>query len=77
MELNYYRLVFLDQKEYFIQSNILTTVELINLIEYHHNFIPLQLKEGDPVYFNSDQLLSIQKVHTGIIGNQTKLWRML
>jgi hypothetical protein len=40
-------------------------------------FIGLKLKEGDPIYIKFDQLFSIQRVRDGIIGGQTKLWRLV
>lgn len=76
MEKNYYHLVFMNQKEYFIESEIDNIVGFLNLVESKGEYIPLQREEGDPVQFKSTHLFSVQKARQGIIGAQTKLWRI-
>ena len=77
MELkNYYRLVLSNQQEYFIESEFDNVIGFINYLDSNEKYFALKLKDSDPVFFRLDHLLSIQAARQGIIGAQTKLWRL-
>lgn len=83
MELkNYYRLTFDNQQEYFVESQQKEIASFLSDIAEKglfsgNAYIVLQLKDGDPMYMKSNKLFSVQKAHAGVIGAQTKLWRLV
>lgn len=83
MELTYYRLNFTNGQEYFIESDISEQDDLLGsiignrLLGPSKQFIRLQLKDSDPVDISFDKLFSVQKAPKGMIGAQTKLWRLV
>lgn len=85
MELKYYwRLVMTNGQEFVIKSDIeqredfLKTLNSRGLFAAGSSYITLQLGDtADPMDINKDTLFSVQKAREGVIGNQTKLWRLL
>lgn len=83
MELrNYYKLTFDNQQEYFVESKQEETHAFLNDIAEKglfsgNAYIVLKLKEGDPVFIKSNKLFSVQRARDGVIGAQTKLWRLV
>ena len=87
MELkNFYRLVFTNSQEFFIESGVedtevfLKELEGKGLFKSGTGYVVLQIKgnpESDQILIRSDKLFSVQKAREGIVGAQTKLWRLL
>lgn len=84
MELKcYWRLVMTNDQEYFIKSEIEDTDSFLKLLSNRGlltkdvDYIKLQLGDSDPLNIKADKLFSVQKARDGIIGSQTKLWRLL
>lgn len=82
MELNYYRLTFDNQQEFFVasekanESDFLNTVSEKGLFSGNAYIILKLSEESDPVYIKATKLFSIQRARKGVIGAQTKLWRL-
>lgn len=83
MELkHYYRLTFTNGQEFFVESDIedrhvfLKTLGNEGLFS-KTGFVSLQLKDTDPLDLRSDKLFSVQRAHKGMIGAQTKVWRIV
>ena len=83
MELiSFYRLIFTNQQEFFIESDVKETDSFLKILTSagvlgESAYIILQLKDGDPIHMRSDKLFSVQRVQKGIVGAQTKLWRLV
>jgi hypothetical protein len=88
MELNYYQLIFTNGREYFVESEVSDVKAFRKLLASGGTFskeeyIDLQLQGGDPtvisdpVGIKADKLFSVQKARTGVIGIQTKKWRLV
>lgn len=76
MELNHYRLTFDNNKEYLVKTDLGTSEKVMDyVLKTRH--LSLQLQEGDPLHILKERLFSIQKVSDGIIGHQSKVWRLL
>lgn len=84
MELKYYwRLVMTNDQEYFVKTNVEDQDDFLKLLSNKGllskdvDYIKLQLGDSDPLNIKADKLFSVQKARDGIIGSQTKLWRLL
>lgn len=83
---NFYRLVFTNGQEFFIESENKKTEtflkELTNsgLLSLGSDYISIQrvdVDSNDPLNLVKAHLFSVQKVNASPIGAQTKLWRLL
>lgn len=80
----YWRLTFIDGKEYFVKTEIDDKQEfmkkLVNrgILTAGTGYISLKLdKTNEPVNIKEDKLFSFQKANHGVIGNTTKIWTIV
>lgn len=81
MELAYYRLIFDNQREFLVETEIDELDALVRKIDRDilmnkKEYISLQLSEtSDPVLIRSARLFSVQRARD--ISPQSKKWRLL
>jgi hypothetical protein len=81
MELNHYRLIFINNLEFMVESEH----DLPSFIKNIHNsglfkandYITLQLKSSEPLILKLSQLFSVQKIPKEALGAQMKFWRVV
>lgn len=78
MELVYYRLIFENQREYLIETDILKLDKFTSKILDRDGYITLKLTDiSEPINIKTASLFSIQLARDGEIGSQTKKWKLL
>ena len=82
MELVHYRLTFDNQQEFFVESTEPNEAQFLKTLTSagmfsSSEFISLrQSPESDPVFIKATKLFSVQRARKGIIGAQTKIWKV-
>lgn len=77
---NFYRIVFTNSQEFFVESAIEQTESFLMELKEKGaftGFITLQRQDSDPVNISANCLFSVQRSREGMIGAQTKLWKLL
>lgn len=80
MELKFYRLTFINNKEFLVSSNIKQSEEVLDKLSeglVNGGYISLKLKDGDPIYLKKNKLFSVQSVQEGAVGAHNKIWSLL
>lgn len=75
MELKFFRLSAVNGQEYVIESQYDIVAKLGGLRD--EGYVTLKRDEGSPLHIFCRNLFSVQEVNKGVIGNQTRVWRML
>lgn len=75
--MKYYRIIFSNKQEYFIESEQDTTDAFIQNMRLEDGFIKLNREDTNSLYIMGSAVFSIQEVNKGSISSmQTKLWRL-
>lgn len=78
MELMYYMLTFLNQKEFIVLIESNHQKEFLNTIN-NSNILSLQKQdsESEPVTFMPGTLFTYQKISKDMVGAQSKVWKVV
>lgn len=82
LDTTYYQLIFTTGQDFFVASDIddkdkfLKMVDGDGLLRSHYITLNLINTQVQPIDLRADKLVSVQKVNKGIIGTQTKVWRL-
>lgn len=77
MELKYIRLSVIGGQEFIVKTDSDTTTILNRLEDEGHPHMTLKLNDQPPLFLRSHQVISVQEVNQGAIGNHTRIWNYL
>lgn len=79
MELVYYTLTFVNQKEYIIVMELKQEEATVKTIQFYDDSLSLQKIDSDsePVNFMPGTLFTYQKTNKEMVGAQSKVWKVV
>lgn len=77
MELNHYKLIFDNNKEFLVSTDIDNTKSVVDRLDQGYGYIIVQMDDdSEPLYISRERLFSVEKVTTTISKSYNKVWRL-